>query len=193
MGIRAAAVVAFAASSQLAAAWPATFPTTSDYVNVKTRAEQIEEEYDYIIVGGGTSGLTVGDRLTEDSDVTVLVIEEGEYHRQTGMNPTRMYDITSEPCPELNDRRFSVGIGKMVGGSSGVNGQVFLRGTREEYDAWAELGGGNSTWNWDGLLPYFKKVNETRLLMIVCVDVASIHLTWETGNQPEPAGHGASR
>jgi choline dehydrogenase-like flavoprotein len=75
------------------------------------------------------------------------------------MNPSRMFNITSQPNPELNGRSFSVGIGCAVGGSSCVNGQVMLRGTREEYDAWEELGGpGSSTWNWDGLLPYFKKV-----------------------------------
>lgn len=77
---------------------------------------------------------------------------------QTGMNPSRMFNITSEPSPQLNNREFSVGIGCAVGGSSCVNGQVFLRGTKEEYDAWKELGGPDSTWDWEGLLPYFKKV-----------------------------------
>lgn len=77
---------------------------------------------------------------------------------QVGMNPKRMFNITSQPCPELNGRKFSVGIGCVVGGSSIVNGQVFLRGTAEEYDAWEALGSPNSTWNWKGLLPYFKKV-----------------------------------
>ena len=78
------------------------------------------------------------------------------------MNPSRMFNITSQPSPELNDRRFSVGIGCCVGGSSCVNGQVMLRGTKEEYDAWAELGGQGSTWDWEGLLPYFKKVSISR-------------------------------
>jgi choline dehydrogenase-like flavoprotein len=73
------------------------------------------------------------------------------------MSPVRMFNITSRPQPELNNRSFSVGLGCMVGGSSGVNGQVFLRGSKEEFDAWAELGGPGSTWNWDGLLPYFRK------------------------------------
>ena len=74
------------------------------------------------------------------------------------MDPTRMFNITSQPQPELNDRIFSVGIGCVVGGSSSVNGQVFLRGTKEELDSWAELGGEGSTWDWEGVLPYFKKV-----------------------------------
>lgn len=69
-----------------------------------------------------------------------------------------MYNITSTPQPGLNGRNFSVGIGCVVGGSSSVNGQVFLRGTKSEYDAWAELGGAGSSWNWDSFLTYFKKV-----------------------------------
>ena len=60
--IRATVLSLLALSSQFISAWP----TTSEYVNLKTRASQIAEEYDYIIIGGGTSGLTVGDRLTED-------------------------------------------------------------------------------------------------------------------------------
>lgn len=89
---------------------------------------------------------------------TVLVVEYGYYDSQTGMNPRRMYNITSKPCPNLNGRSFSVGIGCVVGGSSNVNGQVFLRGTKDEYNAWKDLGGPGSTWDWDNLLPYFKKV-----------------------------------
>uniref|UniRef100_L2GDE6 Choline dehydrogenase n=1 Tax=Colletotrichum fructicola (strain Nara gc5) TaxID=1213859 RepID=L2GDE6_COLFN len=143
-----------AAASQLAYAWPTQYP---EHVNILTRAEQIASEYDYVIVGGGTSGLTVGDRLTEDGKYTVLVVEYGYYDSQTGMNPRRMFNITSQPCPNLNGRSFSVGIGCVVGGSSSVNGQVFLRGTKDEYNAWKELGGSGSTWDWDNLLPYFKK------------------------------------
>ncbi|KAF6810429.1 Oxygen-dependent choline dehydrogenase 5 [Colletotrichum sojae] len=143
-----------AAASHLVSAWPTQHP---EHVNILTRAERIASEYDYVIVGGGTSGLTVGDRLTEDGKYTVLVVEYGFYDSQTGMNPRRMFNITSKPCPNLNGRSFSVGIGCVVGGSSNVNGQVFLRGTKDEYNAWKELGGPGSTWDWDNLLPYFKK------------------------------------
>jgi choline dehydrogenase-like flavoprotein len=69
-----------------------------------------------------------------------------------------MFNITSERSPELGNRQFSVGIGCAVGGSSIVNGQVMQRGTKPEYDAWKELGGPDSTWDWNGLLPYFRKV-----------------------------------
>ncbi|TEA19227.1 Dehydrogenase xptC [Colletotrichum sidae] len=151
-----AVLYCLATASQLVSSWPTQFP---EHVNILNRAEQVATEYDYVIVGGGTSGLTVGDRLTEDGKYTVLVVEYGYYDSQTGMNPRRMYNITSKPCPNLNGRTFSVGIGCVVGGSSNVNGQVFLRGTKDEYNAWKELGGSGSTWDWDNLLPYFKKAS----------------------------------
>jgi choline dehydrogenase-like flavoprotein len=59
----------------------------------------------------------------------------------------------------MNSREQKVLIGCCVGGSSAVNGMVFVRGTKPEYDGWAELGGSDSTWNWDGVLPYFKKAS----------------------------------
>lgn len=141
-----------------AAAWP----TVSPHLNIVRQADAVADEYDYVIVGGGTSGLTVGDRITEGGKYSVLVIENGEFHDETGFDPTRMYNITSQPSPELNDRTFFVGIGNGVGGSTLVFGQVYLRGTSDEYDAWAALSGdAESTWNWDGLQPYFKKVSKS--------------------------------
>lgn len=58
----------------------------------------------------------------------------------------------------MNNRTQDVRIGCCVGGSSAINGMVMVRGTASEYNGWAELGGPNSTWDWDGVLPYFKKV-----------------------------------
>ncbi|KAF3347145.1 hypothetical protein VD0002_g7006 [Verticillium dahliae] len=153
--IKAVILACLAAASQLASSWPTA---SMDGINILSRQNQVQNEYDYIIVGGGTSGLTVGNRLTENnSGVSVLVVEYGYYDNQSGMNPRRMFNLTSRPQQNLNGRSFSVGIGCVVGGSSNVNGQVFLRGTSEEYNAWAELGGPGSTWNWEGLLPYFRK------------------------------------
>ncbi|KAF2476896.1 alcohol oxidase [Lindgomyces ingoldianus] len=148
-------------------------PTHAQTATILKRADQIQDAYDYVIVGGGTSGLTVGDRLTADGKYTVLVIEHASDElRQSlldnstailsgggagGRAPIRMYNITSVPQKELLNMPTNVQIGNLVGGSSGVNGMVFLRGTSEEYDIWAELGGPGSTWNWQGMLPYFKK------------------------------------
>ncbi|KAF2471433.1 alcohol oxidase [Lindgomyces ingoldianus] len=120
-------------------------------------SQLLATEYDYIIIGGGTSGLTVGDRLTEGGKHSLLVLEYGYFDTQVNMAPRRMFNITSEMQPNLRNRTFQVGIGCVVGGSSIVNGQVFLRGSKPEYDAWKELGGPNSTWDWNGLLPYFRK------------------------------------
>lgn len=93
------------------------------------------------------------EHLVSDED-----IEEsgGRYFNDPGIN----YNISSIPQPEMNNRRQAVRLGCCVGGSSAVNGMVAVRGTRSEYDAWAELGGPDSTWDWDGVLPYFRKVSK---------------------------------
>jgi choline dehydrogenase len=74
------------------------------------------------------------------------------------MQSNLLYNITSVPQKYMNNRTQAVNIGNVVGGSSAINGMAFMRGTSDEYDGWgAELGGPNSTWNWKGVLPYFKK------------------------------------
>ncbi|CAI4218730.1 unnamed protein product [Parascedosporium putredinis] len=120
------------ALASLAAAYPASV----ERATLLGRQEDALDEYDYIIVGGGTAGLTVGDRLSEDGKYSVLAIEYG-YLERDGYRPGRTtYNITSQPSPELNNRTFNVGIGCIVGGSSAVNGQVFQRGTAGDYDIW---------------------------------------------------------
>jgi choline dehydrogenase-like flavoprotein len=71
-----------------------------------------------------------------------------------------IYNISSVPQPGINNRTIPILIGNCVGGSSAINAEVLSRGTIEEYAIWAELGGNGSTWNWDGMLPYFKKVRQ---------------------------------
>ncbi|KAF4622779.1 hypothetical protein G7Y89_g14247 [Cudoniella acicularis] len=125
-----------------------------------TRSEDIASSYDYIIIGGGTSGLTVADRLTEDENSTVLVIEYGYF--EVSMNPDDFnlrnspgemwYNITS-----VGSKKIFVGAGCAVGGSSAINSMIFMRGTSEDYDRWGELGGYGSNWNWENMLYYFKK------------------------------------
>ncbi|KAL3418008.1 GMC oxidoreductase [Phlyctema vagabunda] len=132
------------------------------------------KKYDYIVVGGGTSGLVVANRLTEDPGVTVLVIEAGHFDKQEdfvtiplitsgniqqlGAGPEGgIYDwnLTGVPQPELKGRSVQTPAGKVVGGGSVLNGLVYNRGSKIEYDRWEELG--NTGWNFDALLPYFKK------------------------------------
>lgn len=129
---------------------------------------ELLDAYDYVIVGGGTAGLTVADRLTEDEDTTVLVLESGSFPVAGNILPvvggntaSSRLVLTSAPQENLNGRTQSVIIGHVVGGSSAVNAMITARGSAEDYDRWGQLFGKKDTygWNWEGLLPYFKKVS----------------------------------
>lgn len=129
--------------------------------------------YDYVLVGGGTSALTVADRLTEDAGATVLVLEAGPFADPAAYLPVAgggpllhggrpaqpLYNLTSAPQAGLGGRAYPVILGNMVGGSSGVNSMMNLRGSAEDYDRWGALFGDQDElgWNWAGMLPYFKK------------------------------------
>ncbi|KAK9357603.1 hypothetical protein V1504DRAFT_436603 [Lipomyces starkeyi] len=131
-------------------------------------------KYDYVIVGGGTAGLVVAGRLSEDESVNVAVLEAGELRPDDliittpGLsnaargNPT--YDWLFETIPQtsLNNRAIKWPRGKVVGGSSCINSHVFVRASPEEYNDWEALG--NKGWNWKTLAPYFKKVETFRLI-----------------------------
>ncbi|KAK4233272.1 oxygen-dependent choline dehydrogenase [Achaetomium macrosporum] len=126
--------------------------------------------YDFIIAGGGISGLTVADRLTEDPSVKVLVIEAGPFDRdEPGVLvpgeyfpvPYLWIPLPSTPQTALNGRSFNIPAGKVVGGGSVVNAMVFLRPGREELRDWERLGA--KGWDWDSLLPYYKKASLSML------------------------------
>ncbi|EJT82278.1 hypothetical protein GGTG_02252 [Gaeumannomyces tritici R3-111a-1] len=134
------------------------------YATAVSEAAISKTEYDFVVTGGGISGLTVADRLTEDPNVNVLVIETGPFDKDEDsvLVPGAFFPVpylwpglTSAPQTELNNRTFAVPAGRGVGGGSIVNGMVFLRGGRTEYSHWERLGA--EGWGWDGLLPYFKK------------------------------------
>ncbi|AEO58401.1 GMC oxidoreductase-like protein [Thermothelomyces thermophilus ATCC 42464] len=131
-------------------------------------ADGLLPEYDYIIIGGGTSGLTVADRLTENRKHSVLVLERGIFQNSSSVttisggsrglfDPSLTFNINSVPQAGLDNRSIAVIGGLILGGSSGVNGLQVLRGQREDYDRWGSYFGPNSDWSWKGLLPYFKK------------------------------------
>lgn len=133
--------------------------------NVVSRAAVANTTYDYVIVGGGLTGLVVANRLTEDPSKNVLVIEYGYLDNTlppsipgyaNDLNVGDMFDINSAPIPFLNNASFPVYIGAVVGGGSWVNGMEYDRGAQADYDAWEALG--NPDWGWNGLFPYFKKV-----------------------------------
>ncbi|KAK3316986.1 hypothetical protein B0H66DRAFT_641715 [Apodospora peruviana] len=120
--------------------------------------------YDYIVVGGGTSGLVVANRLTEDRRTTVLVIERGYFDDKPEaiipwygnlLDTSVLASVPSAPNPKLNNATFPVSVAAVVGGGSVVNGMGYIRGSKSDYDAWEELG--NPGWGWDGLYPYFRK------------------------------------
>ncbi len=124
-------------------------------------------EYDYIIVGAGTSGCVLANRLTRDKDVNVLLIEAGardDYlwiHIPVGYlhcigNPRTDWLFNTEPDPGLGGRALIYPRGKVLGGSSSINGMIYMRGQKGDYDRWAEACGDDS-WRWDHVLPLFKK------------------------------------
>ncbi|MCQ1799347.1 GMC family oxidoreductase N-terminal domain-containing protein, partial [Neorhizobium galegae] len=122
--------------------------------------------YDYVIVGGGTAGCVLANRLSADPAVEVLMIEAGGEGRGFYIDmplglahligrPQYDWLYKGEPEPYLDGRRLALPRGKMLGGSSAINGLIYVRGHAYDYDQWAQLG--NRGWSWESLLPYFKR------------------------------------
>ena len=121
---------------------------------------------DYIIIGGGTSGLVVANRISEDPNVRVLVLEAGKDLTTdprvnipalftTLLGSDAAWQCQTLPQPGLGGRSIKEPQGKAVGGSSAINGQAFIAPAQADIDAWAKLG--NPGWDWAGLVPSYKK------------------------------------
>ncbi len=121
-------------------------------------------ETDYIVVGAGSAGCVVAGRLSEDPSVQVTVFEAGRRNDSIFVRwpagfarlqtPENRWDWQTVPQNQCGGRRVPTPQGKLVGGGSAVNGMVYIRGNRRDYDAWAALG--NDRWSYDEVLPYFR-------------------------------------
>ena len=128
---------------------------------------EVAGKYDYIIVGAGTAGCVLANRLTRNPSVNVLLIEAGakdDYiwiHIPVGYlycinNPRTDWLYRTEADAGLNNRSLIYPRGKVLGGSSSINGMIYMRGQARDYDQWATVTGDES-WRWENVLPLFKK------------------------------------
>ena len=124
------------------------------------------QEFDYIVVGAGSAGCVLAARLSEDPSTRVLLLEAGPADRslwihlpigygKTMWSPTYNWCFHTDPDPHMNGRRIYWPRGKTLGGCSSINGLIYIRGQREDFDHWAALG--NAGWSYDEVLPYFIK------------------------------------
>jgi choline dehydrogenase-like flavoprotein len=130
------------------------------------------ESFDYVIVGAGSAGSVLANRLSEDEKTTVCVLEAGpsDWHpfihipagfMYTLVNPRVNWLYTSEPSEWTGGRRIAAPRGKTLGGSSSINGHIYNRGQRLDFDGWAQRG--NRGWGYSDVLPYFRRT-ERRLV-----------------------------
>ena len=127
---------------------------------------------DYVIVGAGSAGCVMAARLSENPATRVVLLEAGGHDRHFWIHVPLGYGKTitdkrvnwcyeTEPEPNLNGRRVYWPRGKVLGGSSSINGLVYIRGQREDFDQWRQLG--NTGWSFDDVLPYFRRAeHQTR-------------------------------
>lgn len=128
--------------------------------------EILQGDYDYVIVGGGTAGCVLANRLSEDPKTRVLLLEAGGNDRYHWVqipvgylycigNPRVDWMMKTAADPGLNGRSLVYPRGKVLGGCSSINGMIYMRGQAADYDGWRQMG--NAGWGWDDVLPYFRK------------------------------------
>lgn len=124
------------------------------------------KQYDFVVVGAGSAGCVLANRLSEDGRYSVLLLEAGPVdnypwihvpigYGKTMFHPTLNWGYTTEPDEGIAGRRMYWPRGKVLGGSSSINGLIYVRGQAEDFDDWAAMG--NPGWGWDQVLPYFRR------------------------------------
>lgn len=132
----------------------------------------MQENVDYVVVGGGSAGCVMANRLSENGKYSVCLLEAGPADRnmwihipigygKTMFNPRLNWGFYTDPDHNMLDRRIYWPRGKTLGGSSSINGLIYIRGQKEDYDHWEALG--NQGWSWDACLPYFRKLENNDL------------------------------
>jgi len=132
----------------------------------------MNETYDFIVTGAGSAGCAVAGRLAESGQYRVLLLEAGPPDRnpwihiplgysRTYVDPKVNWKFETEPQPQMHNRRLYLPRGKTLGGSSSINGMLYIRGNQRDYDEWRQRG--CIGWDWESVLPYFKKAeNQAR-------------------------------
>lgn len=124
------------------------------------------DEFDYVVVGGGSAGCLLAARLSEEKGVTVCLLEAGPVDRnffihvpagfiKVIFDPKVTWSFETEPVPSIKGRKLPMLQGRVLGGSGSINGMVYTRGQAEDFDAWASLG--NPGWSYREILPYFRR------------------------------------
>ncbi|WP_118182473.1 GMC family oxidoreductase [Paraburkholderia phosphatilytica] len=128
--------------------------------------------YDYVVVGAGSAGCVLANRLSDGGRYSVCLLEAGPADRfiwihipigygKTMFHPVYNWGFYTDPDPNMHDRRLYWPRGRTLGGSSSINGLIYVRGQKEDYDQWAAFG--NRGWSWNDCLPYFRRLEHNEL------------------------------